>query len=50
MYERKRNIKEKCREIYLEELDREKMRLIVYKKEDQIDDITDHVRAWFLEW
>ncbi|CAG9576986.1 unnamed protein product [Danaus chrysippus] len=50
MYERKHKIRQKCHEIYLEELKKEKMRLIVYKKEDQIDDITDHVRSWFLEW
>ncbi|XP_072948469.1 IQ and AAA domain-containing protein 1-like [Epargyreus clarus] len=50
MYERKRNIRQKINEVYLKEMEREKTRLIVYKKDNQIDDITDHVRAWFREW
>ncbi|XP_045529335.1 IQ and AAA domain-containing protein 1-like isoform X1 [Pieris brassicae] len=50
MYLRKRNIRTKLKETYKTAFEKENTRLVVMKKDDQIDDITDHVRTWFREW
>ncbi|CAF4887319.1 unnamed protein product [Pieris macdunnoughi] len=50
MYLRKRNLRTKLKETYKMAFEKENTRLVVFKKDDQIDDITDHVRTWFREW
>ncbi|VVC96594.1 unnamed protein product, partial [Leptidea sinapis] len=34
----------------MRQLERDRDRLIVLKRDNQIDDITDQVRSWFKEW
>ncbi|XP_026734641.1 IQ and AAA domain-containing protein 1-like [Trichoplusia ni] len=50
VYDRRRNTRFKIKQTYLKELERENTRLIVFKKGEQIDDITDEIREWFKEW
>ncbi|XP_063836447.1 IQ and AAA domain-containing protein 1-like [Ostrinia nubilalis] len=50
IYERRRKTRTKLQGIFLKELEKEKIRLLVFKKENQIDDITEQVRVWFREW
>ncbi|CAH0602026.1 unnamed protein product [Chrysodeixis includens] len=50
VYERRRNTRLKIKKKYLQELETENTRLILFKKGDQIDDITEEVREWFKEW
>ncbi|CAH2988293.1 unnamed protein product [Chilo suppressalis] len=50
LYERRRKTRSRLNEIFLEELEKERIRLIMFKKEDQIDDITDEIREWFKDW
>ncbi|CAG4978272.1 unnamed protein product [Colias eurytheme] len=50
MYERKRNICMKIKETYMKDFNQEKTRLLVFKKDNQIDDITEQIQTWFKEW
>ncbi|XP_050664659.1 dynein regulatory complex protein 11-like isoform X2 [Leptidea sinapis] len=50
MYERKRIVQENIKETYMRQLERDRDRLIVLKRDNQIDDITDQVRSWLKEW
>ncbi|CAK1546501.1 unnamed protein product [Leptosia nina] len=50
MYERKRNIRSRLKEKYDRAFEKENIRLILFKKDQQIHDITEHVRTWFSEW
>jgi hypothetical protein len=50
MYEKRRQTRTKLQQIFLKELEKEKIRLLVFKKEDQIDDITEEIREWFKKW
>ncbi|XP_038219808.1 uncharacterized protein LOC119838071 [Zerene cesonia] len=50
MYERKRNIRIKIREAYMKDFNQEQTRIVVFKRDNQIDDITDQIRTWFKEW
>ncbi|XP_059056471.1 IQ and AAA domain-containing protein 1-like [Achroia grisella] len=50
VYERCRKIRCKIKESYIRELENEMTKLIVFRKDNQIDDITDQVLEWFKEW
>nr|XP_049706955.1 IQ and AAA domain-containing protein 1-like [Helicoverpa armigera] len=50
VYERRRQTRLKITKAYLKELERENIRLLTFRKGDQIDDITDEIRTWFKEW
>ncbi|XP_052738804.1 uncharacterized protein LOC112047601 [Bicyclus anynana] len=50
IYERTSRIRKDLQEKYAEEMEREKTRLIVFKKDNQIEDITEHIWQWFREW
>ncbi|XP_045771275.1 IQ and AAA domain-containing protein 1-like isoform X2 [Maniola jurtina] len=50
LYERRRKIRKDMKEKYMKEMEREKSRLILLTKDNQIDDITEHVMEWFKEW
>ncbi|XP_061728064.1 dynein regulatory complex protein 11-like [Cydia pomonella] len=50
LYSLRRRINKRTRQPYMEELDKESTRLIMLKRDVQIDDITDHIREWFKEW
>ncbi|CAG9794542.1 unnamed protein product [Diatraea saccharalis] len=50
VYERRIKMRSRLNKIFMEELKKERIRLIVFKKEDQIDDITEEIREWFKEW
>ncbi|XP_063545401.1 IQ and AAA domain-containing protein 1-like [Cydia strobilella] len=50
LYSLRCRINERTRQKYMEELDKESTRLIMLKRDLQIDDITDHIREWFKEW
>ncbi|XP_063372243.1 IQ and AAA domain-containing protein 1-like [Cydia amplana] len=50
LYSLRRRINMRTRQKYMEELEKESTRLIMFKRDVQIDDITDHIREWFKEW
>ncbi|XP_048003984.1 dynein regulatory complex protein 11-like [Leguminivora glycinivorella] len=50
LYSLRRHINKRTRQKYMQELERENTRLIMLKKDVQIDDITEHIREWFKEW
>ncbi|XP_039752012.1 IQ and AAA domain-containing protein 1-like [Pararge aegeria] len=50
IYERKRRIRQNIREKYKEEIEKEKIRLVILKKDTQIEDITENIMLWFKEW
>ncbi|KAL0858845.1 hypothetical protein ABMA27_011298 [Loxostege sticticalis] len=50
VYERRRQTRTKVQQIFLKELEKEKIRLVVFKKPNQIDDITEQITTWFREW
>ncbi|XP_037302032.1 IQ and AAA domain-containing protein 1-like, partial [Manduca sexta] len=50
IYERRRKTRMKLQETYNKEMERENKRLILFKKNNQIDDITDQINVWFKEW
>nr|XP_034827763.1 IQ and AAA domain-containing protein 1-like [Maniola hyperantus] len=50
IYERRRKTRKDMQAKYMKEMEREKSRLVVLTRDNQIDDITEHVMEWFKEW
>ncbi|CAB3233670.1 unnamed protein product [Arctia plantaginis] len=50
IYQKRRETRLKIQKTFLIEEERENARLILFKKDNQISDITDQVREWFKEW
>ncbi|KAF9414642.1 hypothetical protein HW555_007503, partial [Spodoptera exigua] len=50
VYERRKQTRLKIQKTYLKELEKENTRIIMFKKGNHIDDITDEIRTWFEEW
>ncbi|XP_022824011.1 IQ and AAA domain-containing protein 1-like [Spodoptera litura] len=50
IYERRKMTRLKINTTYLKELEKENTRILMFKKGNQIDDITDEIRNWFKEW
>ncbi|KAH9645372.1 hypothetical protein HF086_011136 [Spodoptera exigua] len=50
VYERRKKTRLKIQKTYLKELEKENTRIIMFKKGNHIDDITDEIRNWFEEW
>ncbi|XP_075988957.1 dynein regulatory complex protein 11-like isoform X6 [Anticarsia gemmatalis] len=49
-YDRCRSTRAKIKATYLTELEKENTRLLLFKRDRVIDDITDEIKEWFKEW
>ncbi|KAI8433376.1 hypothetical protein MSG28_015417 [Choristoneura fumiferana] len=49
-YQMRRRINERARAAYMKELEKENTKLLIMKKDEQIEDISEHIRTWFKEW